>query len=98
MKAAKDWDGDTPLSALRAYLTQVVFREGKGTKCPCCGQTVNLYRNSISGTTASQLIAFYHAGDDWNHVPTVIGYGGHFTQLRFWGLIEPMEGEREDGS
>ncbi len=72
----------------------------KGTVCPCCGQHVQLYRYSMFATSARALIALYkldqNSGRIYFHVRDFAEQGSenrrapHFTELRFWGLVEPM--------
>jgi hypothetical protein len=80
----------------------------EGTKCPCCGQSVKLYKRTITSAMAWGLIIFdkksltndfYHAENifkDVDGLPSSIR--GDFPKLRFWGLIEKYEGDRDDGS
>ena len=79
-----------------------------GTDCPACGQYVKLYKRKINSAMAWVLIILYkrHFTDDgWVHVEnylktqnTPASLRGDFPKLRFWGLLEQMAGEREDGS
>jgi len=78
------------------------FRD-EGTFCACCDQFVKLYKRTIHSTMARQLIAIYRESGDktpWLHIPTILptSRGGDVAKLRFWGLVEPMLAERDDGS
>lgn len=77
-----------------------------GASCPCCGQFVKLYRRKITSGMALGLIALYRhqqtvGWDEWCHIPTLMNDACPSNMgalLRFWTLIEPQGGEREDGS
>lgn len=79
-------------------------RVDKGVECPCCTQFVKVYdKRQITAGMARVLIAMYHDGGDENgyvHITKFrhIEKGGDTAKLRFWGLIEPMPGRRQDGS
>ena len=77
-----------------------------GSKCPCCGQTVKLYRRALQSSMVMALIALHRAGPDWQHLPSLLSEkivgpttrGGDWSKLVFWGFIEPRPEKREDGS
>lgn len=76
-----------------------------GARCPCCTQTVKVYRRPLSHVAARTLIALYqHAGDDYAHVPTLLAkhlpdiahQGGYATLSAHWKLIEEAPVRRDD--
>lgn len=84
----------------------------KGADCPCCGQFVKLYKRRITSSMALALILLYgedkkHPGE-WIHVanflnivpnlPAAVRNTGDVAKFTFWGLVEKMEGKREDGN
>ena len=84
------------------FLTKHIF---EGVRCPCCKQTVKVYRRRLDKGKAKLLIKFYKAdrhasGERWLHVKRDI-FGGHdasgeHAKLRYWGLLEeraPRSGE-----
>ena len=74
-------------------------RIDEGARCPCCEQFAKVYERPLYGTQARDLILFYRAhGRDWGNAKMLGRSSADFCKLRFWGLVEPMEGEREDGS
>lgn len=85
------------LAEVRAWLAE---RREAGCECPACGQRVQLYRRHISGAMARNLIlAHRRHGTGWFEVGAVIdGHPGDFAKLRYWRLIEPRPGVRDDGS
>jgi hypothetical protein len=94
-----DLPDDTPLSAAKEWLRKRVKR---GAKCPLCTQLAKVYRRKINSRQAQALILVYRtAGRDWCHVPTadprLAGDGGELSRLRYWGLLEESEEERDDG-
>lgn len=74
--------------------------EGKGTRCPCCGQNARVYERSIYSTMARDLIKMYRAAEtSWAHVPSTINArGGDLLKMRYWHLLEGQEAVRDDGS
>lgn len=65
----------------------------KPQTCPCCDQTVKLYKRTINSTTAYDLIHFEKRVADGEymhikHINTSAAGGGDFAKLRLWGLIE----------
>lgn len=83
-----------------------------GVDCPACHQHVKLYRRNITSSMAWALLLVYkefkkhpttdalHVGNFLNSqdIPGAVRNTGDFAKLRFWGLIDPVEGRREDGS
>ena len=74
---------------------QKQVRDGwrKGTRCPCCGQMVKLYRRKMYAAVIRDLIGLYHRRHDHFHHVSTFCYnkksgGGDFAKLRYWGLIE----------
>lgn len=79
----------------------------KGHTCPCCTQFVKVYKRPIPNATARVMIALFRQGEGRNYIflPAVLDtmkgtphQGGYGTLGQFWGLMEQMPGEREDGS
>lgn len=75
----------------------------EGAECPCCGQFVKSYKRSISGAMAYGLLLVYKEqgeSDSWVDTTTLFQQRmfADFAKLRFWKLIEKLDGERADGS
>lgn len=84
----------------------------QGVKCPCCRQFVKLYKRKITGAMALALVVLYREHlkiglDKFIHLAQVLQDAGFSYQitntgdkakLKYWGLIEPMQGVRPDGS
>lgn len=78
----------------------------EGTTCLCCGQTVKLYKRSITSSMAYSLIkysenqvgAYKHAQTYFHERGHMYAGGGDFPKLRFWGLIEKRGDSKEDGN
>lgn len=71
-----------------------------GTECPCCRQFAKVYKRRIHSRMAADLIRFYRVhGQEWGHSTRTLGATApDFVKLRYWNLVIPQEGEREDGS
>lgn len=87
----------------RAALREAAY---DGAVCPCCEQTVKVYRRQINSGMARSLLLMVVAGRDpgvaaeggWLHVPTVVGARSREEgKLAYWGLVEESLGRREDG-
>ena len=82
---------DITLQAAKDQLRNQIAN-GTGAKCPCCTQTVKIYRRNINSGMALMLVRAYRDyGRDWFHLPTAVGlrtYSGEGSQFRFWGLLE----------
>jgi hypothetical protein len=61
----------------------------KGTKCPCCDQTVKMYNFKLSKGMALVLVKMYKLRHgDWLHpVKDLNTPSGDYAKLRHWGLI-----------
>jgi len=84
----------------------------KGVECPCCKQFVKLYRRKITGAMALALVELYKENkrvgfSEYIHLAELLdkkGYSYQITntgdkaKLKYWGLVDPMQGTREDGS
>lgn len=84
----------------------------KGCKCPVCGQDVKMYSRPLTSAMAAGLILMFKyelltgLNGEWLHVENFFksqrqlpaSIRGDIPKLRFWGLIEPMPGKREDGN
>jgi hypothetical protein len=93
-----DWTlhSGVPLGEVREWLRERVH---KGAECPVCRQYAKVYAFPINAAMARALILMYRqSGTDWVHVPSLGLPGGHFAKMRYWGLIEGRDEEREDGS
>lgn len=68
-------------------------------KCPCCDQTVKVYKRQINRGIARSLGRMYQLkGLGWVHVPTMIGARSREEgKLAYWGLAEESTEPREDG-
>lgn len=88
-------------------------RANGGTRCPCCDQWVQQYRETITATMATviRLMAGSHAlGKEWVDVNLLIDdynrdnplfakkVGGRWAKLRYWGLIEALDGRVTNGT
>ena len=85
-------------------------RFSDGANCPCCNQFVKRYKRKLNSSMAHALVLIYkffeHNKDRWLHVPSYLSTvsssaaarGGDWSKLRYWGLILPQKGTREDGS
>jgi hypothetical protein len=72
----------------------------KGVKCPCCTQTVKVYKYSIHAGQAHALIEMYkHAGTDWFKMVDIEHrwHSHDHGRLKHWGLIENSTEKRDDG-
>lgn len=79
----------------------VEAHKDEGSHCPVCGQLAKTYRRSIHTSMAVALIKVYRkARFAVCYIPDVLSEreSADFAKLRYWGLIQPVEGEREDGS
>jgi hypothetical protein len=79
----------------------------EGTPCPCCRQLVKQYKRKLNSAMAYGLILVSRAkaDDGWVHIERYFkslnipsSIRGDMSKLKFWGLLEAKEGEREDGS
>lgn len=76
-------------------------RVDKGLPCPCCKQFVKVYRRKIPGRAAADLVTLHRRhGNEWFRLIDALGqrHPADFTKLRYWSLIEPKQGRRDDGS
>lgn len=87
---------ETTLKEAKRY---VLSNAQEGVECPCCTQSVRVYRRNISTEMALALIevtkscgTLLHTGEyPWFHAPTfpnLARLGGNFSKLVYWGLIE----------
>lgn len=88
---------DMTLGEARALLRDLV---DEGAECPCCRQFAKVYKRKIHSRMARDLIQFYRAHwGGWGHSTETLGATApDFVKLAYWGLVEAMPGEREDGS
>lgn len=80
----------------------------KGDKCPCCGKHVQIYKRRLTRKMCLALLVFarylFEHQTKEAHAEAVFKdhnslWSDHsFAKLRFWGLIERVEGERPDGN
>ena len=90
------------MTVAQARASVLAGAERGGVQCPCCGQRAQVYRRSIHSAMARDLIACYRqfGVGEWFDLTAIVGKRGtgDVTKLRYWGLMEQMPGEREDGS
>jgi hypothetical protein len=82
----------------------------EGVRCPTCDQFCKIYKRPINCTMAHALILIYRHFNryphGWLHVPEFLATtspnsanaGGDVSKLRYWGLLQPKQAVREDGS
>ena len=65
---------------------------GKATRCPCCDQTVKLYKRTITKSMLHNLMQFCIAYPHEVHVKKlwVGANAGDAAKLRHWGLIKQV--------
>jgi hypothetical protein len=95
------------LAEARAYVKKNV---SKGVKCPCCTQYVKLYKRKLNSSMAYGLILisqnrngvdtsqWFHLEKYMKPLPIPPSIRSDLPGLKNWGLIEPMDGKREDGN
>ena len=74
--------------------------------CHACGQYCQIYRRALANVTAMVMIVMYrhNEGRDYINIPELFNTGslrggtGDASKGKYWGLTEPMPGERADGS
>lgn len=100
-------DDDVPLADARDWLRE---RVDDGEHCPCCRQLAKVYRRKLSVAAARTMVLLYRFGGQVGkgyidlprlleaHAPELSSQGGYATLGHWWGLIERMPGERDDGS
>ena len=66
--------------------------KGKATRCPCCDQTVKVYKRTITKSMLNNLMQFCIAYPNKVHVNKlrVGANAGDAAKLRHWGLIEQV--------
>lgn len=79
-----------------------------GCDCPTCGTFLKVYQRHITGAMVYALMLMdSEPTGQWIYVPkllsrkagtTVAARGGDYAKLRYWSLIEPRPGKRDDGS
>ena len=83
-----------------------------GTICPCCSQSVKLYRRPLSSAMALGILLLFNEtqklplqNEAWIHLESFFkeqdcdqSIRGDCPKLRFWGLLQPKEGEKTDGN
>lgn len=78
----------------------------EGAICPCCAQVTKLYARSITSSMAHALIlvylsgarGYFHAESFFKNSRCDKAIRGDFPKLKYFGLIEPMEGKSDDGN
>ena len=65
---------------------------GKATRCPCCDQTVKIYKRTITKAMLNNLMQFCIAYPHEVHVKKlwVGANAGDAAKLRHWGLIKQV--------
>ena len=94
--------GEMTLREARALLRELVLGGGEHD-CPCCSQLAKIYARSIYGSVAADLIRVAHAGgmdarEYVKPIELVRQRAPDLVKTRYWGLVEKLEGERDDGS
>jgi hypothetical protein len=78
-----------------------------GVTCPCCTQHSQAYRRPLTSSMVYGLILLSQSPEQAKGIHTHVedylkkmdcpsSVRGDIAKLRFWGLIEPLPGERED--
>jgi hypothetical protein len=84
----------------------------KGVTCPCCNQRSQLYVRKITSAMVRGLMLLYleckgqvdpenhyiHLEDFFKPLDIPSSIRGDAPKLRFWGLLESMEGGKVDGN
>jgi hypothetical protein len=99
---------DVTLGEARAFTRKGAH---KGTVCPCCQQTVKVYRRALGSSMAVLLChaARLFGTDRWFSVPKDFApalpekhrnllNGGDYAKLAWWGFVEAGNDRRADGS
>jgi hypothetical protein len=81
-----------------------------GETCPCCNRYTQMYSRSITSSMVYALVLMYNRDKDFPgqyfHVEEYLknmdwipsSVRGDFPKMRFWDLIRPKEGGKEDGN
>jgi hypothetical protein len=81
--------------------------DGDVLTCPCCDQTIKIYERKFNAPMARILLiidAYFQMNPTvpWLHVDDYLKNFGincrYFSLIERWGLIEGMDGVRDDGS
>lgn len=94
-----EFSDDMTLEAAQELLGEKLAA-GEVTSCPCCERTAKVYKRTIHTTMARSLIEIYTvAGMGWCRPIDIVGKNSpDLVKTRWWGLMMPLEGRREDGS
>jgi len=69
----------------------------KSSICPCCGQTVKVYKRSIRSNMVFMMrklvVKFKNQPMRVNEIDERTRVSSDFTKLMYWGLITPYENE-----
>lgn len=73
---------------------------GEIASCPVCERTAKVYKRTIHSTMAASLIKLHNEyGQQWCRPIDVVGKDSpDLVKTRWWGLMEPQGGRRDDGS
>lgn len=80
---------------------------GESIACPCCDQTVKVYKRNLNSQMARILLIIYRYFETrqdaaWLHVDDYLKNFAincrYYSLLEHWKLIEAMQGIRDDGS
>lgn len=91
---------DDYLQRLRKDYLKVL--QGKGGVCPCCDRKGKYNAFLITRKNAQALVWMYYNGDQdgWvntaNNAPRDFMRAKTFTNMRYWGLIEPYPNDDKD--
>lgn len=100
---------NTPLTEAKEFLRD---NWDEGAICPCCTQTVKLYKRPITSSMAYALILLYkhfekNPDQEWVHMNDYLNSieglpfpvkSGDNAKLRYWELLEEKVEVRDDGS
>lgn len=97
-------EGEAPsTAAVNQVRAWVMAHRVDGVICPGCLQRAQVYRRTINSQMAVALIYLFRSyGMDFGFWPDVLAYANinraDEAKLAYWGLAEPKQGKREDGS
>jgi|TARA_R110000824_G_scaffold2808_1_gene12800 hypothetical protein len=69
------------------------WRTGSASRCPSCFQTVKVYPRRITKTMIQNLAQIASAPEGIRSIHLKASHGGDHAKLRYWDLIEIVEGE-----
>lgn len=80
------------MSQLDMFAQDKIEPTSKAQICPCCGQTVKMYKEKLRKAALRSLIKLCSEtkNGEYRHINDMSTYGGGFAKLRYWGLVEEM--------